>query len=134
VDEQPAVVAANEATWDDLRAVFGTDFASRCMCQRFKIRDRDRSSFTPEMMAERFGEQTGCDDPGNPTTGGLVAYLDGEPVGWCAVEPRTCYPHRVAGTRVLSWKRAECERAVLHSCGGLVARSPAVLVLEPPPR
>ncbi len=25
------------------------------------------------------------------TTSGLVAYLDGEPVGWCAVEPRTAY-------------------------------------------
>ena len=25
------------------------------------------------------------------TTTGLVAYLDGEPVGWCAVEPRTAY-------------------------------------------
>ena len=25
------------------------------------------------------------------TTSGLVAYLDGEPVGWCAVEPRPAY-------------------------------------------
>jgi GNAT superfamily N-acetyltransferase len=24
-------------------------------------------------------------------TSGLVAYLDGEPVGWCAVEPRSAY-------------------------------------------
>ena len=28
--------------------------------------------------------------PGAATTG-LVAYLDGEPVGWCAVEPRSAY-------------------------------------------
>ena len=39
------------------------------------------------------------------TTSGLVAYLDGEPVGWCAVEPRTAYPRlphlprRVEGAR-----------------------------------
>ncbi|WP_344756142.1 GNAT family N-acetyltransferase [Leifsonella bigeumensis] len=27
-----------------------------------------------------------------PVPPGLIAYLDGEPVGWCAVEPRTRYP------------------------------------------
>jgi hypothetical protein len=32
--------------------------------------------------------------PGDPTSG-LVAYLDGVPVGWCAVEPRTEYPRLV---------------------------------------
>jgi GNAT superfamily N-acetyltransferase len=35
-----------------------------------------------------------ADPRGNPrakTTSGLVAYIDGEPVGWCAVEPRTAY-------------------------------------------
>jgi GNAT superfamily N-acetyltransferase len=42
--------------------------------------------------AERLREQTGCDDPGATSTSGLVAYLDGEPAGWCAVEPRTAYP------------------------------------------
>ena len=29
---------------------------------------------------------------GPATTTGLVAYLDPEPVGWVAVEPRTAYP------------------------------------------
>ncbi|HEX6358586.1 GNAT family N-acetyltransferase [Actinophytocola sp.] len=39
-------------------------------------------------------------------TSGLVAYLDEEPVGWCAVEPRTAYPN-LRGSRV-SWAgRAE---------------------------
>jgi hypothetical protein len=38
--QQQAVVPANEASWDDIRAVFGTDYASRCLCQRFKIGDR----------------------------------------------------------------------------------------------
>jgi GNAT superfamily N-acetyltransferase len=31
---------------------------------------------------------------------GLVGYLDGEPVGWCAVEPRTAYPGLVRVYRV----------------------------------
>ena len=34
------------------------------------------------------------------TTSGLVAYLDGEPVGWCAVEPRSAYPRLLRNCRV----------------------------------
>ena len=40
-------------------------------------------------------------------TTGLVAYLDGEPVGWCAVEPRTAYPRLLLKTRVPWEGRAE---------------------------
>jgi hypothetical protein len=36
--ERLAIVPANEASWDDLVAVFGTaDYASRFRCQRLKI-------------------------------------------------------------------------------------------------
>lgn len=41
--------------------------------------------------AQRLREQSACDNPGSPYTSGLVAYLDEEPVGWCAIEPRTAY-------------------------------------------
>ncbi|HEY2947282.1 MAG TPA: hypothetical protein VGJ53_02600 [Micromonosporaceae bacterium] len=34
VDGRPAVVPANEASWDDLRAVFGTDYPSRWLSRR----------------------------------------------------------------------------------------------------
>jgi GNAT superfamily N-acetyltransferase len=37
-------------------------------------------------------DQTACGDADAPATGGLVGYLDGEPVGWVAVERRTAYP------------------------------------------
>jgi len=85
------VVPANQATWDDIQAIFGTHDAGRCMCQRYMIRDMMWSSFSREERAERLREQTCCDDPESPVTSGLVAYLDGEPVGWCAVEPRSAY-------------------------------------------
>lgn len=85
------VVPANEAAWKDLEAVFGTSDVAWCMCQRFKIRDKSWSSYSREALAERLREQTCCDDPESPATTGLVAYLDGQPVGWCAVEPRTAY-------------------------------------------
>jgi GNAT superfamily N-acetyltransferase len=45
-------------------------------------------------------QQTDCGHPRATRTAGLVAYLDGTPVGWCAVEPRTAYPRLLLKTRV----------------------------------
>src|SRR6266516_4168096 len=60
------VVPADQASWSDLQAIFGDrGDPARCRCQYFK---------------ETAEHATG-----------LVAYLDGEPAGWCAVEPRTAY-------------------------------------------
>jgi GNAT superfamily N-acetyltransferase len=36
--------------------------------------------------------QTACGHPDAVATSGLVAYVDEEPAGWVAVEPRTAYP------------------------------------------
>ncbi|MGH3389935.1 MAG: GNAT family N-acetyltransferase, partial [Actinomadura sp.] len=95
-----SVVPANEASRDDLGAIFGTrGETSRCQCQYFKIRDSEWRSVPVEERAERLREQTGCGRPEARTTSGLVAYLDGEPAGWCAVEPRTAYV-RLLRTRV----------------------------------
>jgi GNAT superfamily N-acetyltransferase len=87
------VVPANEASWEDLQAVLGRGYPSTCQCQRHKIRGRewDSGSVPVAERARRLREQTGCGHPESGTTSGLVAYLDGEPGGWCAVEPRTAY-------------------------------------------
>ncbi|MEV8515794.1 GNAT family N-acetyltransferase [Dactylosporangium sp. NPDC051484] len=91
---------ANEAGWDDLRAIFGTrGDPFRCQCQYFKIHGGSGSSASVEERAERLREQTGCGDPGARSTSGLVAFLDGEPAGWCAVEPRVAY-RRLLSARV----------------------------------
>ena len=90
---QLAIVPANEASWDDLVAVFGTsDYPGRCQCQRFKIAGWIWRDSTQEERTAMLRRQTACGDPDAPATSGLVAYLDGEPVGWVAVEPRTAYP------------------------------------------
>jgi GNAT superfamily N-acetyltransferase len=86
------VVPANEASWDDLRVIFG---ATDCFCQHLKIRDSCWWTLSDADRAERLRAQSGCGDPKARSTSGLVAYLDGEPVGWCAVEPRTAYPRLV---------------------------------------
>ena len=87
------IVPANEASWEDLQAVLGTRGYHGCWCQRFKMRGRewDLESVPVEERARRLRAQTQCGHPESDTTSGLVAYLDGEPVGWCAVEPRSAY-------------------------------------------
>lgn len=87
------IVPANEASWEDLVAIFGTaDYPGRCRCQRFKVTGWIWRDSTIEQRTEMLRAQTACGNPNAPVTSGLVAYLDGEPVGWVAVEPRTAYP------------------------------------------
>jgi GNAT superfamily N-acetyltransferase len=104
-----AIVPANAASWEDLQRIFGTrGTASRCQCQRYKLRPRESfASFPAEERAERLREQTSCGHGESATTSGLVAYLDGEPVGWCAVEPRTAYAGLLRNNRVPWTGRAE---------------------------
>ena len=96
------IVPANEASWEDLQAVFGTrGDPARCWCQRYKMQPKESwASVGAEELAFRLRAQTDCGHPESGTTSGLVAYLDGEPVGWCAVEPRTAYPRLLLKTRV----------------------------------
>ena len=104
-----SVVPANAVGWEDLQTVFGSrGQASRCQCQRYKLRPRESfGSFSVEERAHRLRQRTDCGHPRSGTTSGLVAYLDGEPVGWCAVEPRTAYEGLVRNNRVPWEGRAE---------------------------
>jgi GNAT superfamily N-acetyltransferase len=97
-----SVVPANEASCDDLRIIFGTRGpAARCQCQRYKLEPKESfGSFPAEERAFRLRRQTDCGNPDSDTTSGLVAYIDGDPVGWCAVEPRPAYPGLVRVFRV----------------------------------
>lgn len=98
------VVPANEASWEDLQAVFGTGDASRCQCQRFKLGPYPWMPEPVEERAARLRDETGCDEPAAGRTCGLVAYLNGEPVGWCAVEPRTQYRRLLSSRSPVPWK------------------------------
>jgi GNAT superfamily N-acetyltransferase len=104
-----SVVPANEASWEDLQTIFGTrGQGARCRCQRYRLRPREWfDSFPAEERAFRLRQQTDCGHPESDTTSGLVAYIDGEPVGWCAVEPRTAYEGLVRSYRVPWEGRAE---------------------------
>ena len=103
------VVPANRAACEDLQTVFGNrGSAAECQCQRFKLAPREAfKSYPSEERALRLRAQTHCGQPGATTTSGLVAYLDDEPVGWCAVEPRPAYEGLLRVYRVPWEGRAE---------------------------
>ena len=96
------VVPANEASWGDLQTIFGArGDPPRCQCQRFKLAPKESwRSVGREELAHRLRTQTHSGHPESEATTGLVAYLDGEPVGWCAVEPRPAYHGLLRAFRV----------------------------------
>jgi GNAT superfamily N-acetyltransferase len=106
---EPTIVPANEAGWDDLQAVLGTrGCAALCQCQRYKLRPRESfRSFPAAERARRLRAQTASGHPESETTSGLVAFLDSEPVGWCAVEPRPRFTGLLRNNRVPWEGRAE---------------------------
>jgi GNAT superfamily N-acetyltransferase len=100
--EQLTIVPANEAAWEDLQAIFGASGdTARCWCQRFRMLPKESwASEGPEELAARLRDQTNCGDRKARATTGLVAYLDSEPVGWCAVAPRADHPRLLRDYRV----------------------------------
>jgi GNAT superfamily N-acetyltransferase len=101
-DEQLRIVPANQAAWHDLQAIFGASGdTARCWCQRFRMLPKESwASEGAEELAARLRDQTVCGDRNAEATSGLVAYLEGEPVGWCAVAPRADHPRLLRDVRV----------------------------------
>jgi GNAT superfamily N-acetyltransferase len=99
------VVPANEATWDDIAAVVGKSrsWDQLCFCQRFKLGVPGWRATTVDERAQLLREQTDCGYPSSHATSGLLAYVDGEPAGWCCVEPRPSLP-------VIPEQRTWCKR------------------------
>jgi ribosomal protein S18 acetylase RimI-like enzyme len=96
------IVPANEARWEDIQSIFGTrGDSARCWCQRFKMQPGESwASVGRDELAFRLRQQTDCGHPKTDATSGLIAFLDSEPVGWCAVEPRTEYARLLRNNRV----------------------------------
>lgn len=106
------MVPANEASWEDLAAVMGTrGAAAQCQCQRFKLARGETFAAVPaEERAQRLRDQTDAGHPESPETSGLVAYLEGEPVGWCNVEPRAAFEGLLRNNRV-PWQDRDEDKA-----------------------
>lgn len=89
------IVPIGEVPWPDVDAVFGTrGDPSSCFCQYFKLTGGTWRGATRDQCRDALHEQA-QHRPGP----GLIAYLDGEPAGWCAVEPRANY-ERLRSSRI----------------------------------
>jgi GNAT superfamily N-acetyltransferase len=85
------------AEWTDVETLFSLPGEpSRCWCRYFALTGPDYSALEPAARKAQLQEKF---DGASPAPG-VLAFRDGQPVGWCAVEPRTCYP-RVLRSRVL---------------------------------
>jgi GNAT superfamily N-acetyltransferase len=88
------VQPVSEALFDDVQTVFGTrGQAARCQCQGYRLGWHAQHSDNVQGRRELLRDQV---IEGH----GLVAYLDGEPVGWCSLAPRSDYPY----LRQTTWK------------------------------
>lgn len=98
MEHEPAPgLATAPAGWADVESLFSLPGEpSRCWCRYFALTGPEYSALEP---AARKAQLQRKFDGVSPAPG-VLAFRDGRPVGWCAVEPRTCYP-RVLRSRVL---------------------------------
>src|SRR4051794_34312063 len=96
-------VPANRAATEDVEALFATGGASTCRCQALKVPGWIWRDTTQEQREAALLEQTACGTTG--PTSGLIGYVDGEPAGWVAVEPRENYPR--LWSRKQPWMRMD---------------------------
>jgi GNAT superfamily N-acetyltransferase len=90
------VVPASADRWRDVETLFGPKGAcAGCWCMFFK---QSASEFREGRGAANRDALKRIVESGEVP--GLLAYRDGEPVGWCAVEPRERYS-RLARSRTL---------------------------------
>ncbi|MFF1383061.1 GNAT family N-acetyltransferase [Arthrobacter sp. NPDC058288] len=105
-----APVSTAPAEWPDVERLFGVrGQPSRCWCRFFALTGSDWNKSTP---SERKHQLQAKFDAGAPAPG-VLAFRDGSPVGWCAVEPRDCYP-RILRSKVLK----AAGPAAPHGTGG----------------
>ena len=81
------IIALEEAAperWSDLQTLFGEKGAyGGCWCTYFRMRRSEFASRTGNERKEIMGDLIN-----SGKTPGLIAYMDGKPVGWCSIGPR----------------------------------------------
>ena len=109
---------ANRSSAEDVAAVFDTSGARKCRCQALKVPGWIWRDTTQDQRDAALVEQTGCGSSG--PTSGLIGYVDGEPAGWVAVEPRENYPR--IWSRKQPWMRMDPDLAGVWSVTCFVVR------------
>ena len=103
---RPSAITTAAADWPDVERLFGVrGEPSRCWCRFFALTGPEWSASTPEQRKIQLRDKF---DGGAPAPG-VLAFRDGNPVGWCAVEPRGCSP-RILRSKVLTAAGPEVAR------------------------
>lgn len=90
---QVRVRPATAERWPDVVTVMGTrGDPAGCWCQYYRLRGRDWAGASVPQLRAALREQVSS----GPVPPGVLAYRDGEPVGWCAVGPKEDYPRLLA--------------------------------------
>jgi GNAT superfamily N-acetyltransferase len=111
--ETLTVRPATTARLDDVAALFGTNkTVDGCFCMWFLLPVKEcHAGWGAENQARFRALSAGADPPL-----GLLAYRDGEPVGWCAMGPRTRYARMLRAPTLRQRDPAEDERVWLVPC------------------
>lgn len=103
MDARLTIRPISQTPWGDVVQVFGTrGDPAGCWCQYFKIGNSEFNHGDREWLEARLREQSAVDGPGP----GLIAYCDGAPAGWVAVEPRPRTP-RIFNSKISMAGRRE---------------------------
>lgn len=101
--------------WDDLETLFGKQGAySGCWCMWWRLPGQEFGRHTGQQRKEQF---RGIVADGRVP--GLLAYREGQPVGWCALAPRDEFPRF---DRSRYWKPIDDQPVWSLNCFYIAAR------------
>lgn len=93
-----SIRSASDVPWADVERVFATPGDPRtCWCRYFKLSGKEWETTDVAARAAALRDDVRRDRP----TPGLLAFVDDEPAGWVAVEPRAAYP-RLFRNRIMA--------------------------------
>ena len=82
------VLPATPERWPDVVTLLGGTTEQGCWCQSWRGSSRARGFSGPAANRDALEAQVTIGE----YAPGLIAYLDGEPVGWCGLGPRAAMP------------------------------------------
>lgn len=95
--------------WDDFESLFGArGGCGGCWCMSWRLKRSDfyrRRGEGNKLAMKALVDQN--------QRVGLLAYIHGKPVGWCAIAPREAFP-RLENSKV--WKKIDDERVWAITC------------------
>ncbi|MBI1386143.1 MAG: GNAT family N-acetyltransferase [Rhizobiales bacterium] len=88
---------ATSDRWPDFESLMGVKGGvGGCWCMLWRYTKRDYDAAGPQGRHAAMADVFAAERPP-----GLLAYVDGAPVGWCSLAPRAAFP-RLATSRVLA--------------------------------